>query len=196
MKKEKSRIQWIVKVLIDGKNLKSKDIAKKVTEISKKEIRVQDVASMLSRLTDPRKCNLGYFITKTSEGNSYIYNVVEEIHELKENQAYGLTLKTGPDKYLLDEALAEYPSLGKYVDTPALKPQTGRPSKAKKSEKIPPKVKTPAPETISLDKKEDKENMIKEELEMVAEHLKKIADIKDLNININISVKFEGFGGN
>lgn len=59
-KADKSNAQLIIGALLSGKSLRSREISEMVLEDSGKEIKVQDVASMLSKLSDSQKCDLGF----------------------------------------------------------------------------------------------------------------------------------------
>jgi len=59
---------------------------------------------------------MGYFICKTKEGIGFTYTMVKEILALPLEKAYGLTLKTGKERYSLEKAFQEYPELRKHVE--------------------------------------------------------------------------------
>ncbi len=111
-----SNTRLIIHTLMTGKSLKSKDIAQMMTEISDKEIRVQDVSGLLSRISDPQKCDMGYFICKTKDGIGFTYKMVKEMLALPLEKAYGLTLKSGKERYTLEKAFQEYPELRRHVE--------------------------------------------------------------------------------
>ena len=114
-KEKKSTVHLIIETLMSGDPLRSKEITDIISDSSGKTVKVQDVASMLSRITDADKCELGYFIHKKRDGNRFTYRVVDEFLKLSPKQAYGMTLKTGKERYPLDQALKDFPVLGKYV---------------------------------------------------------------------------------
>jgi len=119
----KSKSRLIVAALLTGKTLTSGEIALMVSKAAKKKIKIQDVASMLSKITDSKRCDLGLFIRKNKGENGFVYTMVEEALSLTEDKAYGLTLKIGPDKYMLEEALEDFPGLRKYAKSV---PETGK----------------------------------------------------------------------
>ncbi|MDM8552437.1 hypothetical protein QUF72_20290 [Desulfobacterales bacterium HSG2] len=156
MKKQgkKSNAQLIIGTLLSGKTLKSRDVSDIIRKGDGKKINVQDVASMLSKVSNPRKSDLGYFIERVKDGNTFAYYMVKEAIKLSEEQAYGLTLKIGKDKYSLDRALKDFPGLRKYVkpgpkSKPApskvAKPAPSRPSPSKAAKPAPSKAAKPAP---------------------------------------------------
>ena len=112
----KSMTQLVVAELLTGKPLKSKEIAEALAKASIKEINTGYVSSILSRISNKDHCDLGLFIKKTRQGNALVYSLVHECLALKEDQAFGLCLKTGNQKYPLSQALKEYPELGKYIE--------------------------------------------------------------------------------
>lgn len=137
MKKQgkKSNAQLIIGTLMSGKTLKSREVSDIIRKKDGKKINVQDVASMLSKVSNPRKCDLGHFIERVKDGNTYAYYMIEDALKLSEKQAYGLTLKIGKDKYPLDKAIKDFPELRKYT----------KPSKAAKSASKPKLVAKPKP---------------------------------------------------
>ena len=106
----------VVSALLTGADLKSRDIAQMVSEASGKEIKTGNVSGILSRISDQEKCDLGFFIHKSRQGNALIYRMAEEALVLPENYAYGLTQKTGTDRYPLEQATRDFPALRKYVE--------------------------------------------------------------------------------
>lgn len=120
----KSKSRLIVGALLSGKSLTSGEISQMISKTAKRKIKIQDVASMLSKLTDSKRCDLGLFIRKNKgEEGSFVYTIVEEALALSEDKAYGLTLKIGPDKYSLEKALEEFPGLKKYAGRLPVKPE-------------------------------------------------------------------------
>lgn len=137
-KEKKSTVHLIIETLMSGDPLRSKDITDIISGTSGKVVKVQDVASMLSRITDANKCELGFFIQKKRDGNRYTYRVVDEFLNVSPKQAYGMTLKTGKGRYSLEQALRDFPVLGKYVapkpgkKAVTVKTRGGRPRKDQK----------------------------------------------------------------
>ncbi len=121
----KSKSRLIVGALLTGKSLTSGEISLMVSKAAKKKIKIQDVASMLSKLTDSKRCDLGFFIRKNKGESGFVYTMVEEALSLSEEKAYGLTLKIGPEKYPLEQALEDFPGLRKYAG-PKVKSETGK----------------------------------------------------------------------
>ena len=113
---EKNNIQMVIGTLLRGNPSKSKDIAEALSEQIGQEVKIGTVSSILSRISDSENCDLGRFIQKEKAGNAWIYRLVDEARALSEYQAYGLTLKTGEDRYPLERALREFPGLRKYVE--------------------------------------------------------------------------------
>ncbi len=111
---DKNNIQMVIGTLRRGNPSKSKEIAETLSEQTGQEVKTGTVSSILSRISDSENCDLGHFIQKEKSGNAWVYRIVEEARALSEYQAYGLTLKTGEDRYPLERALREFPGLRKY----------------------------------------------------------------------------------
>lgn len=223
-KNGKSNVQWIVHVLLKGKALKSKEIAEAMSEAAEKEIKVQDVASMLSRVSDPTKCDLGFFIKKIQDGKSYLYTFHDEAMDLSEEQLYGLYLKTGGQRYPLEKAVEDYPDLKKLVPNDVIESaQSGERRRRKKKNKrtaaaspkasevartssvaasAKPEMTPPPPAAaveesrpVHVDRTAEVAESVQEKVSgMLGNVQKGEGPESDLNININISVRFEGFG--
>ncbi len=189
---KKSGVQLIINALMTGKQLKTREIAEMVTELAGKKVKVQDVASMIARISNPERCNLGYFIKRVPKGNGYLYSMVEELLELSPEQIYGLSLKTGKDKYLPENAVKDYPDLEKYLEKGVAFPRRvrrkkpGRPPKsaAAKAVKMADAGEPVAdiPPVIAGDKGGS------DELQMLLRQIKNLAERNGLKIDINISV--------
>ena len=197
-KQKKSTVHLIIETLMSGDPLRSKEITDIVSGTAGKPVKVQDVASMLSRITDADKCELGHFIHKKREGNRFTYRVVDEFLNLSPRQAYGMTLKTGKERYPLDQALKDFPVLGKYVVSRAGKrgpsPKIRRAKSRKATKYVAGRKSTGSDATMSL---ADLAGSIGiEEIRAVGELIEKVKEIallKDFNINVNVTLKFDGF---
>lgn len=110
-----SKVQWVIQALLTGQALKAKDLAEIASEQSQKAISPQSAARILSRISDPEKSDLGRFIRKSKQGGSFVYQMVGEALMLTPAQAYGLTVKSGRDRYTLDQAVADFPGLRPYA---------------------------------------------------------------------------------
>jgi predicted transcriptional regulator len=184
---KKSNVQMIIDAMLHHGPVKSKEISEIVTEMAGKEVKVQDVASMLSRLSNEAKCDLGYFIKKEKDGNSYRYSFVEEFQPLGDETAYGLTLRTGQHQVALDDLLEEKPELKPYVENPRTKPRRTRkkgarlraPAQRTKSRRGPGRPpKNPATITANA-------------MEAVSSLADVLENLQDLNIHVSVTVKFE-----
>jgi hypothetical protein len=113
---DKNSIQQVIGILLRGGPSKSRDIAHKLSGRTGRKVKTGTVSSVLSRISDSEKCDLGRFIQKEKYGKAWVYRLVDEARALSEYQAYGLTLKTGEDRYPLERILREYPGLRKYVE--------------------------------------------------------------------------------
>jgi hypothetical protein len=144
-KAKKSNVQLIISVLKTGKTLKSKDVSDIIDRKDGKFIKVQDVASMLSRVSNPLKSDLGYFLNKVPVGNTFEYHLFKEACALSEEQIYGLTLKTGNAKYTLAQAVKTFPKLATYVNNPKPVAKKADPKPAAKKADPKPAAKKAAP---------------------------------------------------
>lgn len=115
---EKSNARMVVSELLTGHALKSRDISEILSRKTGREVSAAGVSHILFRISDPEKCDLGYFIGKSREGNALVYTLVREALALSESRAYDLTLKRGADRYTLEQALRDYPGLRKYTEQP------------------------------------------------------------------------------
>lgn len=197
-KEKKSTVHLIIETLMAGDPLRSKEITDIISDTSGKTVKVQDVASMLSRITDADKCELGYFIHKEREGNRFTYRVVDEFLKLSPKQAYGLTLKTGKERYPLDQALKDFPVLGKYVDTRAVKKNlSGKTRSVRKRREVPGIGARRGAADAGVSTTDFRGGFGAEEVRAIGEVIEKIKELlslKDFNINVNVTFKIDGFG--
>jgi hypothetical protein len=194
-KGNKSNAQLIIETLMSGETLRSREISDRISEAAGRDIKVQDVASMLSKLSDSKKCNLGFFIQRTKDGIGFVYQVADELLELSKAQAYGLALKTGKEKYPLEQALKDFPGLKKYVE-PSKAKSTAKKTAGKKAV-TPVKVEKPAKTPKSQKTPAAKEaNFVpaalegEKAIEKLAETV--IRTLGDINLNVKISFKIQG----
>lgn len=197
-KEKKSMVHLIIETLMSGDPLRSKEITDIISDSSGKTVKVQDVASMLSRITDADKCELGYFIHKKRDGNRFTYRVVDEFLKLSPKQAYGMTLKTGKERYPLDQALKDFPVLGKYVvSQPGKKTVSPKPRRVKSSRELRgPAGRKTADAGSTLSMPNLAEGLGVEEIRALGELVEKVKEIallKDFNINVNVTFKLDGF---
>lgn len=190
-KEKKSTVHLIIETLMSGNPLRSKEITDIISDLSGKPVKVQDVASMLSRITDADKCQLGYFIHKERDGNRFTYRVVDEFLTLSPQQAYGMTLKTGKDRYTLDQALKEFPALGKYVVQGRGKKGVsakGRRVRVRKAADVEPEIRAAGPDAAQ--KLPDLQGGLGAEEILALGAL--IEKMKDFNINLTVTFKIDG----
>lgn len=189
---EKTITQLVIDALMTGRALKTSDIA----ELIERKASNKDISSLLSKISNENRCSLGNFIERNQEKGIFVYKIVKEALKLSQEQAYGLSLKTG---YTLEQALNDYPELQKYVSAER---------KAEKKSEKPKKAAAPKKKPVAKKKAEKKKPVKKIDVavpakkapapalsagdaeKMLAGVIKKIAD-GDLNINLNLSVKLE-----
>lgn len=120
---EKNNVRRVIEVLLTGKAVKSREVAALMSETSGVEVKTGTVSGILSRLSDPEKCDLGLFIQKHRSGSAWVFQMDKEALALTPDQAYGLSLKIGKDRYPLDQAIQDIPGLRGRVkpETPPVK---------------------------------------------------------------------------
>lgn len=189
--RKKTNSEYIIDALRLGKELRSPEITQKVSELSGKEMKIQDIASILAKLSSSEKCDLGFFIQKKKTARGYTYSLVPEIFDIEPENIYDLTRKTGKNRRTLEEALEKKPELKKYVKASRLKGMATR--------KASPKTRQAAvsatakqgriPKTTAETKLSDSavQNLMTQLFHGLLHN--------GLNINVNLNVRFEGFGG-
>lgn len=193
-KEAKSNTQSIVGALLTGKSLRSRQIADMILEKEGKELKIQDVASMLAKISNTGKSDLGFFIQRVREGNSFTYKMAKEVLALSEEKAYHLTLRIGKDRYTLEQALEDIPGLAKYVDASRIKSKPGTRRPAKKTEPVTKTKSVTVKSDPALPSSQGKQQQTIEQL--ITEIIKKkvAGNLKDTDINITVSIKIEGTG--
>ncbi len=180
---KKTNSELIIDTLRSGKSLRSPDITSMVAENSGKDIKIQDVASILAKLSNSKKCDLGYLIKKQKTDRGYVYSLVKEAFNLTPEQTYDLTRKTGKNRFTLEEAIRKYPGLKKYV-----KSGTRTRTVSKKPETRSTK-RTSSNGSSSTHSREISGDSLSD---LVGELVKEITEQGGLNINVNLTVNFKG----
>ncbi|MCF8028949.1 MAG: hypothetical protein K9K81_11335 [Desulfobacteraceae bacterium] len=192
-REKKTNSEFIIDALLTGRDLRSPEITQLVTEQSGKSIKIQDIASILAKLSNSEKCDLGFFIYKKRSAKGYTYHLVPEALTLPAEALYGLTRKTGKNRYTLEQTLADYPDLKKYVSSARLKNREikhNTKKRRKSMDKTISAIRLPN-QTASTRQNEDSDQAIKM---LVAQVLDEISEQGGLNININLNVRFTGIG--
>jgi len=153
-----------------------------VAENSGKDIKIQDVASILAKLSNSSKCDLGYLIKKQKTDRGYVYSLVKEAFNLTPEQTYDLTRKTGKNRFTMEEAIRKYPSLKKYVKSTRAKTTTKQPEAR------------PAKRASTAASSHSREISGESLTDLLGELVKEITDQGGLNINVNLTVNFKGLG--
>lgn len=118
-KENKTRSEHILDTLLTGKTLLLTDITRMVSDASGKEIKIQEISSLMARLSNRWQFQTGHFVNKNKTPQGYEYSLVPEILNLAPEEIYGLTRKIGKDRFTLEMALEKIPELGQYVKKPA-----------------------------------------------------------------------------
>ncbi|MFP4033786.1 MAG: hypothetical protein ACLFTV_19690, partial [Desulfococcaceae bacterium] len=106
-----STTRLVLGVLRSGAAITAKDAAERASEKAGRTVNPGTVSGILSRVGDPERCDLGHFIHKGKSGGARVYLLAEEALSLTETQLHGLTLRTGPHRYSLEQAVADHPRL-------------------------------------------------------------------------------------
>jgi len=114
-KKKKTQSELILDTLMTGNNLLLKEITKMASEASAQEVKIQSVSNIMTKLSDPGRSSTGHFIIKNKTPEGYAYSLVPEILNLAPEEIYGLTRKTGKDRFTLKMAVQKIPELEKYA---------------------------------------------------------------------------------
>lgn len=192
-RRKKTNSEYIIDALRFGKDLRSPEITERVSELSGKKMKIQDIASILAKLSNSEKCDLGFFIQKRKTSKGYTYNLVQEIFELEPEEIYDLTRKTGKNRYTLEEALEKSPDLKKYVKASRLRQASPRTAATRRREQQ--SISAAAkhgrmPKTTAETRLSDDASM-----QTVLTQIFKGLTSQGLNINVNLNVRFEGFAG-
>ena len=179
MKTKKTNSELIIDTLTGGDTLRSPDITARVSELAGKEVKIQDVASILAKLSNSAKCDLGYLISKRKTERGFVYSLVKEASDLAPEQIYDLTRKTGKDRFTIQDAIKKAPGLKKYVKAAAKTAVT---------------TKTAAPSATRAEPFLSKGVTVSDTAmkELVAGFLKEIIFQGGLNVNVNLTVQFKG----
>ncbi len=171
---KKTNSEFIVDALITGKALRLSEITEMVRETSGKKVKIQDVGSMMAKLSNSNKCELGSLINKKNTEKGYVYRLVKEACNLQPEQLYDLTRKAGKNRFTLEEAIKKQPGLKKYVKAPKAKTATKKTETTKTDEPAP--AKQPASDQGASLALAELERMLRGQ--------------GGLNLNVNLNVRF------
>jgi hypothetical protein len=114
-KKKKTHSEMILDALLAGSPLLLKDITQKVGEASGNAVKIQEIGSLMTRLSNPERCEIGYFIRKIKTSQGFEYSLIAKILDLSPEEIYGLIRKTGKGRFTLEMVLKKIPELNRYV---------------------------------------------------------------------------------
>jgi len=181
-KGKKTTNEMIIDALATGKSLFLSDINDMVNENSDKKIRQQDMSSLVSKISNSDKCELGHFIKKEKTDSGYVYTLVKEALKLDAQQLYDLSHKAGKNRFTLDDAVKKYPSLKKYVNS----------SKSKGPSKSPAKQKTTKEAAAPEPARQSTSNQ--EMQNILAGLVKELIGQGGLKVNVNLNIRLKGSG--
>ena len=175
---KKTNSEYIIDTLRTAQALRSPEITQMVSDAAGKEVKIQDIASIIAKLSNSDKCDLAYFIKKKKTDRGYVYSLAKEAIELTPEQTYDLTRKTGKDRFTIHEAVKKFPRLKKHIrpSLTKLKMGKGRRVVLRDSSNV-----SPIADMAVGD--------------LIARVLKEISDQGGLNINLNLTVNFAGITG-
>jgi hypothetical protein len=172
---KKTNSEYIIDTLRTGQTLRSPEITQMVSDAAGKEVKIQDIASIIAKLSNSDKCDLGFFIKKKKTDRGYVYSLTKEALDLTPEQTYDLTRKTGKDRYTIHEAIKKIPGLKKYVRPSLPKLKLRKSGRGMQKDTV---------EGTGL------ADMAVGEL--ISKMLKEISEQGGLNVNLNVSVNFTG----
>lgn len=186
--KNKTRSELILDALLTGKTLLLTDITRMVSDASGKEIKIQEISSLMARLSNRWQFQTGHFVKKNKTPQGYEYSLVPEILNLSPENIYGLTRKIGKDRFTLEMALEKIPELGQYVKKPVKKPakkkvvaRKSRAAKGKPGRKVLPKPPEPVIQKANVE-------------DVVAGFLSEIDKMGGLRVNFYLTVRVQKEG--
>ncbi|MFW5958225.1 MAG: hypothetical protein ACOCQ0_03615 [Desulfosalsimonas sp.] len=189
-KEKKTNSEFIIDALRSGEELRSPEITQKVAEDSGKEIKIQDIASILAKLSNSEKCDLGYFIRKKRTGKGYNYSLVPEALDLPSEALYDLTRKTGKNRYTLEQIIADHPEVKKYVKSARLKAHPVK-QPSKRGSKPAAAARTTKKSATVRDTDIGDQGL----QDLIARLIEEVSEQGGININVNLTVRFAGPGG-
>ena len=111
--------EYIIDVLRQGYFLRTPAITEMVAQASGRQVRIQDVSSVLTKITSYKISDLACLIEKKKTHRGYAYRLVDEAMALTPAQIYDLSRKTRKNnqpRFTLDQAVSLYPQLKKHVN--------------------------------------------------------------------------------
>lgn len=189
-KGKKTNSEFIIDALRDGGELRSPEITQNVAKNSGKNIKIQDIASILAKLSNSEKCDLGFFIRKKKTSKGYTYSFVREAIDLPPEALYDLTRKTGKNRYTLEQIIADYPGIKKYVKSARLKGGTVK--QASKRGRKPAAVTRTDKKPASSPQNAGTDDNLQA---LVARLVEELSEQGGLNVNVNLTIRFAGPGG-
>jgi len=178
-KGNKTYNQLIIDTLLTGESLQLRHITEIISTNLGKKVKTQDVSSVLSRLADSNRCELGYLINKRkADKNGFVYKLVSLARKLEPEQLYDLSRNTGKDRFSLKDAIKKHPGLKNYT-----KPSESNRAASKTTEQL--SKKESAPRSIA-------EISSDEALRhAMADLIQKIKGQGGLKVNVNLNIQFK-----
>lgn len=192
-REKKTNSEFIIDALLSGQDLRSPEITNIVSENSGKKMKIQDIASILAKLSNSEKCDLGFFIQKKKTHKGYTYSLVPEAFSLPAEALYDLTRRTGKNRYTLEQTLVDYPELKKYVKNTVLKNRAIK-QEARRSRKLMENISGSSRPPRGARNASEGELSDQAIAVLIARVLEEISEQGGLNINVNLNVRFTGIG--
>lgn len=190
-KGKKTNSEFIIDALRSGEELRSPEITNKVAQDSGKKIKIQDIASILAKLSNSEKCDLGYFIRKKRTSKGYTYSLVSEALGLPPEALYDLTRKTGKNRYTLEQIIADHPEVKKHVKSARLRNRTVKQPTKRGRKPTTSSARTTKKSAAAKDTGTGDQGL----QDLVARLIEEVSDQGGININVNLTIRFAGLGG-
>ncbi len=117
---KKTVSELIIDALRQDDFIRTPEITALVARESGRDIKIQDIASILTKITNYKTSDIACLIEKRKSRRGYAYRLVREALKLSPEQTYDLARKTRKNKkprFTLDQAVELYPELGRHVNS-------------------------------------------------------------------------------
>lgn len=186
MEKEKlTKNEIVINQLMDGDPVTTHDIADKVSG-NGEDMDAREVSTLMNKLC---KTDLGHFIEKKRKGRLFEYQIVDEARYLTPEEAYGLSLKIGKNRYPLEKALEDHPDLKKHVKS--IRKKKAAPDKTVAKAPAARRSKSKAASESSAEAGKVSDVDARGIQSALMGLLKMMAGDKDLKINVDVTVRLE-----
>lgn len=182
IKGKKTVSEHIIDLLRTGESLRLSEITDLVNEKLDRKAKIQGISSVLSRLSNTDKCELGYFIDKKKKDKKgYVYKLVGLARNLEPEQLYDLSRNSGKNRFTLKDALKKHPGLKNYT----------LPSK---SRRVTTETAKQQPRDMTDIKSAEKFVFNENLRDLMADFVREIKDQGGLQVNVNLNLQVKEIG--